>query len=130
MDVYTTLRMQTTRIRNLEPAVAGDEPLRKAEAAAGGASGPIATSGLTMATGKILGRTTAAAGPIEEITVGSGLTLAAGVLSATGGAGGGGFSYGATAPATPTAGDRWVDANSGIEYTYISDGNSSQWVEL
>jgi hypothetical protein len=49
------------------------------------ASGSITTSGLTQATARILGRTTASTGSIEEITVGSGLSLSAGELSATGG---------------------------------------------
>lgn len=39
------------------------------------------TSGLTMATARLLGRTTAAAGAIEEISIGAGLTLSAGVLN-------------------------------------------------
>lgn len=39
------------------------------------------------------------------------------------------YTYSATAPSSPVVGDRWVDSNSGIEYTYISDGDSSQWVE-
>ncbi len=41
------------------------------------------TTGLTMNTARLLGRSTAAAGAIEEITVGSGLTLAGGSLSAS-----------------------------------------------
>jgi hypothetical protein len=45
----------------------------------------VTTSGLTQATAKILGRTTASTGAIEEISVGGGLTLSAGSLSATGG---------------------------------------------
>jgi hypothetical protein len=36
---------------------------------------------ITMATARILGRTTAGTGPVEELTVGAGLTLAAGALS-------------------------------------------------
>jgi len=48
-------------------------------------AGAITTSGLTMATARLLGRTTASTGAIEEITVGSGLSLSAGSLSATGG---------------------------------------------
>lgn len=40
-------------------------------------------NGLTIATARLLGRTTAATGAAEEITVGSGLTLSAGSLSAT-----------------------------------------------
>jgi hypothetical protein len=51
--------------------------------------GAITTSGLTQATARILGRTSASAGSIEEIQIGSGLSLSAGELSATGGSGGG-----------------------------------------
>jgi hypothetical protein len=46
--------------------------------------GAITTSGLTQATARILGRTTASTGAIEEIQIGSGLSLSAGELSATG----------------------------------------------
>jgi fibronectin-binding autotransporter adhesin len=49
------------------------------------APGAITTSGLTVATARLLGRTTAGTGAAEEITVGSGLTLSAGTLTATGG---------------------------------------------
>jgi hypothetical protein len=52
--------------------------------------GAITDSGLTMATARLLGRSTAATGAPEEITIGANLTLSAGVLSATGGGGGGG----------------------------------------
>jgi hypothetical protein len=50
-----------------------------------GGSGSITASGYTQNTARLLGRTTASAGAIEEITVGSGLSLAAGSLTATGG---------------------------------------------
>ena len=60
----------------------------KLDAAA--ASGAIGSSGLTMATARILGRSTASTGALEEIQIGSNLTLAAGVLSATVTGGGGG----------------------------------------
>lgn len=43
-------------------------------------AGSVTASGLTMATGKLLGRTTASAGAIEEITPGATLSLAAGAL--------------------------------------------------
>jgi hypothetical protein len=46
--------------------------------------GAITTSGLTQATARILGRTTASTGSVEEIQIGSGLSLSAGQLSATG----------------------------------------------
>jgi hypothetical protein len=55
------------------------------------ASGSITSSGLTQNSARILGRTTASTGSIEEIQIGSGLSLSAGELSATasGGIGGG-----------------------------------------
>ena len=46
--------------------------------------GAVGSSGLTMATARLLGRSTAATGAIEEISVGSGLALSAGVLTASG----------------------------------------------
>lgn len=53
-------------------------------AVAAGASGSITSSGYTQTTARLLGRTTASTGAIEEITVGSGLSLSAGSLTATG----------------------------------------------
>lgn len=50
--------------------------------------GPITTTGTittSMATGKLVGRSTAGTGIMEEITVGSGLSLSGGTLTATGG---------------------------------------------
>ncbi len=52
------------------------------------AAGAVTSSGLTMATAKILGRSTAGTAAIEEITVGSGLSLSGGSLTATSGGGG------------------------------------------
>ena len=49
--------------------------------------GVITGSGLTMSTARLLGRTTASAGAVEEISIGSGLSLASGILSATGSGG-------------------------------------------
>jgi len=46
-------------------------------------SGAVTSSGLTMATARLLGRTTAGSGAVEEITVGSGLTLSGGALTST-----------------------------------------------
>jgi hypothetical protein len=43
----------------------------------------VTTSGLTQATGKLLGRSSASTGAIEEITVGANLTLSGGTLDAT-----------------------------------------------
>lgn len=47
------------------------------------ASGAIASSGLTMDTARLLGRTTASAGAIEQITIGAGLSLSGGSLANT-----------------------------------------------
>lgn len=44
--------------------------------------GAITDSGLTMSTSKLLGRSTAATGAVEEIAVGSGLSFSAGSLTA------------------------------------------------
>jgi hypothetical protein len=59
----------------------GDAAVEDATAFA--ASGSITTSGLTQATARILGRTTASTGAVEEIQIGSGLSLSAGELSST-----------------------------------------------
>jgi hypothetical protein len=47
------------------------------------ASGEITSSGLTMATARLLGRTTASTGAIEQITIGAGLSLSGGSLANT-----------------------------------------------
>ena len=47
------------------------------------APGAITTSGLTQSTARLLGRTTAATGAVEEISVGTGLSLSAGSLTST-----------------------------------------------
>ena len=36
----------------------------------------------------------------------------------------------ATAPVSPVIGMKWLDTTTTTEYTYIDDGDSSQWVEL
>ena len=49
------------------------------------ASGAVGSSDLTMNTSRLLGRTTASAGAVEEISVGTGLSLSAGIISNSGG---------------------------------------------
>lgn len=51
------------------------------------APGAATTSGLTMSTARLLGRTTASTGAFEEITVGSGLLLSGGSLTSVAGGG-------------------------------------------
>lgn len=50
----------------------------------GDITGAYTNSAMTLTTARLLGRTTAATGAAEEITVGSGLNLSAGALTATG----------------------------------------------
>lgn len=52
----------------------------KTTADAAAPAGAITSSGLTMATNRLLGRTTAATGAVQEIVAGSGLVLSAGQL--------------------------------------------------
>jgi hypothetical protein len=66
---------------------AGNHTHVVADVTGAAASGSITSSGLTQATARILGRTTASTGAVEEIQIGSGLSLSAGELSATGGGG-------------------------------------------
>jgi len=41
------------------------------------------------------------------------------------------YYFGATPPLVPVAGERWLDSSTGIEYTYVEDGNGNgQWVDL
>lgn len=61
--------------------------VRAAISGGGGGSGSITASGYTQNTARLLGRTTASSGAIEEITVGSGLSFSAGNLAASGSAG-------------------------------------------
>jgi hypothetical protein len=39
------------------------------------------------------------------------------------------FFYTSTSPSGVTQGDRWIDSDNGIEYVYINDGNSNQWIQ-
>ena len=77
---------------------------------------------------------------VEQIIAGAGITLSpssgTGVvtISSTGGGGGGGgltYYYQSTQPESEelVAGQRWMDSDTGIEFVYINDGNSSQWIQ-
>ena len=37
---------------------------------------------------------------------------------------------GSTPPASPTNGQSWLDLSTGINYTWVNDGDSAAWVEL
>ena len=50
---------------------------------AAAAAGAVAASGLTMNAARLLGRSSAAVGAVEEMTVGTGLSLSSGALSCT-----------------------------------------------
>jgi hypothetical protein len=39
-------------------------------------------------------------------------------------------SIGTTAPTSPNVGNKWVNTTNGVEYTYYTDQDSSQWVEM
>lgn len=40
------------------------------------------------------------------------------------------YTESATAPVSPLVGDRWLDTDTGILYTYVDDASGEQWVEL
>jgi hypothetical protein len=44
--------------------------------------------------------------------------------------GGTDFYYQSTEPSSAEVGSRWVDTTSGILYTLIDDGTSTQWVQF
>jgi hypothetical protein len=90
-------------------------------AVAAAASGSITASGYTQSTAKLLGRSTASTGAIEEITVGTNLTLSAGTLSASGGSG---ISAGTSFPGSPATNDLFNRTDRG--YIYYYDG--TRWV--
>lgn len=39
------------------------------------------------------------------------------------------FTFGATAPASASAGDQWMDSSNGTFYIYVQDQDSGQWVQ-
>ena len=87
-----------------------------------GATGPITSTGgntptisTSMSTNKLIGRSTAGTGVMEEITVGSGLTLSGGTLSAT--------STGGSIPhATATGTDTYAATITGV--SSYADGDA------
>jgi hypothetical protein len=39
------------------------------------------------------------------------------------------FTFNTDPPVGSTFGDRWMDSDTGIEYVYVNDGNSNQWIQ-
>lgn len=84
------------------------------------ASGSITSSGYTQSTARLLGRTTASTGAIEEITVGSGLSLSAGSLTATGSGSSGFIDYDRivrTAGSYTLNSTSYADIDTGLDLT-------------
>ena len=70
---------------------------------------------------------------VAALTEGSGINIDSnGLISSNVSSSGSGMAYteSSTAPSNPSEGDKWLDSNTGIEYTYIVDTDSSQWVEF
>lgn len=69
-------------------------------------------------------------GAIFNFAIPAGPTGPTGPTGATGPYGAGYYTFSTTPPTNPAIGDRWVNSNSGIQYTWTYDGNSFQWVQL
>jgi hypothetical protein len=62
----------------------------------------------------------------SPVAIGENLSFTTGTLTAAGGR----YTFAATAPASPTAGDLWYDSTTGSLSIYVDDGNSAQWVQI
>lgn len=83
---WQTLNKSAVGLGNVTNTSDANKPVSTAQQAAlnlKADKGLATASGLTMATDRILGRTSASTGAVEEITVGDGLELSGGVLSTT-----------------------------------------------
>lgn len=60
------------------------------------------------------------------------LSFVGGVMTYTPTAGATGTKYtnATSAPASPTEGDFWFNPTSGVKFTFINDGTSTQWAEV
>ena len=92
-----------------------------------GAAGPTGYTGSTGDTGAT-GYTGSTGGTGYDGSVGytgskgdTGYVGSTGAISST---------TSSTPPESPNVGDVWVDSDTGIQYFYLNDGSSSQWVEL
>jgi hypothetical protein len=95
------------------------------------APGAATTSGLTMATSRLIGRTTASTGAFEEISVAGGLTLSSGVLtSAMSGTPSGVVSL--TADTNLVVGSHngmYIECTGAMTTVTISPQSSSTWTD-
>jgi hypothetical protein len=94
-----------------------------------GATGPSGPTGPAGPTG-LLG-STGVTGPSGYGASGAaGATGATGPSGPTGASGSVNYTFANTAPTSPGPGTIWVDSESGIQYYFLNDGTSYQWVEL
>ena len=111
-----------------------------AQAAFDEANGAVQT-GFTTISANAVSITPANNADTLTITAGNNISISACTTTKTitinstasggGGGGSGAFTYATTPPASGnTAGDRWADSNDGTLYTYVNDGDSSQWVDF
>jgi hypothetical protein len=97
-------------------------------------TGSIILKNTTSATSTTTGALTVAGGVgIEkDVFVGGNVNFAGGLYNNgvlfTGG--GGGFTSSDTPPEDPVEGDRWYDTTLGLEFVWVLDDNSGQWVEI
>jgi hypothetical protein len=83
--------------------------------------------GTVIAGGGALGAT-GATGPAGS-PGGAGSNGATGATGPAGATGAGSFAYANAAPVSPVSGARWLNSETLLEYIYINDGSSSQWVQ-
>ena len=72
----------------------------------------------------------------NTITAGGSVGTNGQVLKSTGtgvqwstGSGGTTYTFSNTPPSSPNPGDVWIDSDTGIQYTYVDDQTSSQWID-
>ena len=90
-----------------------------------------ATSATSTSTGTLV--VAGGVGIGQDVYVGGDINFAGGLYNNgvlfTGG-GGGGFTSSDTPPEDPVEGDRWYDTTLGLEFVWVLDDNSGQWVEI
>jgi hypothetical protein len=92
--------------------------------------GVVTGSGLTMATARLLGRSTASSGAIEEITLGTNLSFSGTTLNATGGGGGSDpVDLGNPPTTTPAAGDFSLGAQTHAGLTLPVITSNGTWTQ-